>query len=62
MVLTYVDRHGSTTRREAADLCQTPSDRASRLLRRLRDEGKLELVGRKRAAHYVKPEVSGPSS
>ncbi|MCY4621238.1 MAG: putative DNA binding domain-containing protein [bacterium] len=55
MVLTFVDRHGSISRREAADLCRIPSERASRLLRRLRDEGALELVGRKRAARYVRP-------
>ena len=55
MVLTFVDQHGSIARREAADLCQIASERASRLLRRLRDEGKLDLVGKKRAAHYVKP-------
>lgn len=55
MVLTFVDRHGSITRREAADLCQIAPEPASRLLRRLRDEGKLELVGERRTAHYVKP-------
>lgn len=55
MVLTFVDRHGSITRREAADLCRIPPERASRLLRRLRDKGALELVGRKRAARYVRP-------
>ena len=62
MVLTFVDRHGSIARREAADLCQITSERASRLLRRLRDEGKLELIGKKRAAHYVKTKASGSLS
>jgi ATP-dependent DNA helicase RecG len=55
MVLTFVDRHSSITRREAAELCQLDSERASRLLRRLRDEGKLELIGEKRSSRYVKP-------
>ena len=55
MVLTFVDRHDSITRREAADLCRITSEQASRLLRRLRDEGKLILVGEKRAARYLKP-------
>ena len=60
MVLTFVDRHGSIARREAADLCRIDSERASRLLRRLRDEGKLRLIGHKRSARYVKPEKSDP--
>ena len=55
MVLTFVDKHDSITRREAADLCRITSEQASRLLRRLRDEGKLTLVGEKRAARYLKP-------
>lgn len=54
MVLTFVDRHRSITRREATELCQIDSGRASRLLRRLRDEGKLDMRGVKRAAYYVK--------
>ena len=55
MVLTFVDRHESITRREAADLCRITSEQASRLLRRLRDEGKLTLIGEKRAARYLNP-------
>lgn len=55
MVLTFVDRHGSITRREATDLCQIESGQASRLLRRLRDEGKLKMIGEKRTARYVHP-------
>lgn len=55
MVLTYVDRHDSITRREAAELCQLDSGQASRLLRRLRDQGKLALDGARRSARYVKP-------
>lgn len=53
MVLTFVDRNGSITRREATELCQIDSERASRLLRRLRDEGSLEMHGVKRSAYYV---------
>ena len=62
MVLTFVDHHGSITRREAAGLCRIPPDRASRLLRRLRDEGALELVGTRRAARYVRPSPARPDS
>ena len=53
MVLTFVDRNGSITRREATELCRIDSERASRLLRRLRDEGRLEMHGVKRSAYYV---------
>ena len=53
MVLTFVDRNGSITRRQATELCQIDSPRASRLLRRLRNEGTLEMHGVKRAAYYV---------
>lgn len=58
MVSTFVERHGSITRREAADLCQITSEQASRLLRRMRDDGKLTLIGEKRAARYVKPDTA----
>lgn len=55
MVLTFVGRHGSITRREASELCQIDSERASRLLRHLRDEGKLDMLGEKRSSRYVNP-------
>ncbi|WP_419842068.1 ATP-binding protein [Candidatus Poriferisodalis sp.] len=55
MVLTFVTQHGTITRREASELCQVDSERASRLLRRLRDEGKLDMQGEKRSARYMKP-------
>ena len=55
MVLTFVKRHGLITRREASELCQIDSERASRLLRRLRDEGKLDMQGEKRSSRYVNP-------
>ena len=58
VVLSFVDHHGSITRGEAADLCRISPDQASRLLRRLRDEGALELVGTKRASHYVRPRTA----
>ena len=55
MVMTFVDRHNEISRSEAAELCQLGSDQASRLLRRLRNEGKLVLVGERRGAKYKKP-------
>jgi len=53
MILTFVARHGGITRGEAAALCHIAPEQASRLLRRLRDEGKLELIGERRTARYV---------
>lgn len=55
MVLAFVASHGRITRREAADLCQLNSEQASRLLLRLRDQGKLQMKGSRRSAHYVAP-------
>ncbi|MCC5952028.1 MAG: putative DNA binding domain-containing protein [Acidimicrobiia bacterium] len=55
MVLAYVASHGRITRREAAELCQLESEQASRLLKRLRAEGKLWMEGERRAAYYVAP-------
>ncbi len=56
MVMTFVDRHGSINRTQVSELCQLGSEQASRLLRRLRDDGKLILTGERRAAHYLKAE------
>jgi len=53
MVLAYVASHGRITRREAAELCQLESEQASRLLTRLRAEGKLRMEGARRTAYYV---------
>lgn len=61
MVMTFVKGHGAITRREAAELCQIDALAAGRLLRRLRDEGQLVLVGMRRTARYVLPEDDSPS-
>jgi ATP-dependent DNA helicase RecG len=55
MVMQYVDAYGQITRTQAAELCQLGSDQASRLLRRLALEGKLERRGERRGAVYAKP-------
>jgi len=55
MVLQYVDAHGQISRSQAADLCALGSEQASRLLRRLAREGKLEARGERRGTIYVKP-------
>jgi ATP-dependent DNA helicase RecG len=55
MVLQYVDAHGQITRAQAAELCSLTPDQASRLLRRLAKEGKLQLRGERRGSEYVIP-------
>ncbi len=58
MVLTFVERYGSITRRDVTELCQIDPAGASRLLRRMRDEGTLELKGARRGSRYVEPAAS----
>lgn len=55
MILSFVKAHGEITRRQTADLCQLSPDQAGRLLRRLRQEGRLKLIGDRRTARYVLP-------
>ncbi|XVU24875.1 ATP-binding protein [Actinoplanes sp. CA-054009] len=57
MVLQYVDAHGRITRSQVADLCSLSLDQASRLLRRLVREEKLETQGTLKGTAYVKPAV-----
>lgn len=54
MVLQYVGAHGRITRREAVELCNLGEDQASRLLRRLTEEGKLDQRRRGRGTFYIK--------
>ena len=51
MVMTFVDRHSEISR-GAVPARARPGQR---LLRRLRNEGKLVLVGERRGAKYKKP-------
>lgn len=55
MVLAYVDRWGSITRRKAAELCRLSPQQARLTLRRLVEAGELELRGERRGSHYVRP-------
>lgn len=48
MILQYASAHGRITRREVADLCQVDGNRASYLLRRMTQEGKLVKSGEQR--------------
>lgn len=55
MVLDYVAAYQTISRAQAAELCQISPPAARALLKRLTDEGKLELRGQRRGAHYVLP-------
>ncbi len=52
MIRTFVEQHGSISRREAAELCQIALIQAGRVLRKLRDEGELVMRGERRGARY----------
>jgi len=52
MVLQYVRAHGRITRREAAELCQISPFQATRLLRKLVEDGKLVAHGRRKGTWY----------
>ena len=55
MVLRWVGEYGSITRGDAANLCMITGQQATALLQRLRDAGRLEMVGERRTARYVLP-------
>ena len=54
-VLDFVELHASISRSDAAELFDIPPDRASRLLRDMRNDGLLEMIGTRRGAHYIPP-------
>lgn len=52
MVLTYIEKHGRIKRAEAMDLCRITRDQSYRLLKRLKESGKIVQVGQKKGAFY----------
>lgn len=55
MILDYIGAYGSISRSQAAQLCQTTPPQARTTLRRLVNDGRLELAGERRGARYVLP-------
>ncbi len=55
MILDYVQAFGRITRSQASEVCQVTPLQARATLKRLVDQGRLQLVGERRAAHYVLP-------
>ena len=54
MVLTYIDKHGSIKRADAADLCRISPFQATRLLKRLTESGKIISKGKGKGTVYVR--------
>ncbi len=59
LVLNYVADHGQITRADVIDLCRLTKDQASRLLYKLRDQGRLIQRGQLRGAIYTLPDQNG---
>ncbi len=52
MVLSYIDKHESIKRAEAAELCRLSLPQAYHLLKRLEKQGKINQTGKMRYAVY----------
>lgn len=52
MVLNYIDNHGSIKRADVADLCHISLFQATRLLKRLKENGMLAPVGQGKGTRY----------
>jgi ATP-dependent DNA helicase RecG len=57
MVLSHVRHHGQIRRSEVIDLCHLTDDQAAKLLKRLKDEGRLVKSGERRWAFYTLNEL-----
>ncbi len=54
MVLNYIEKHGNIKRADAADLCHISLFQASRLLKRLADNGFVDQVGQGKGTRYAR--------
>lgn len=55
LVINYVAQYGQIKRADVIDLCRLSKDQASKLLYKLRDEGRLLQQGQRRGTLYVLP-------
>jgi predicted HTH transcriptional regulator len=60
-IRNYIAEWGSISRREVVTMLDLNTDQASRLLRAMRDEGQLEMVGTHRATRYILPDQAPDS-
>lgn len=61
MVLAFVDGHGRITRGQTAELCALAPEQATRLLRRLVEQGQLVRHGQRKSSYYQRPDGSDPA-
>ncbi|WP_419637468.1 DNA glycosylase AlkZ-like family protein, partial [Thiolapillus sp.] len=54
MVLSYIDKHGSVKRADVVELCHLNPPQAYRLLKRLKEQGKISQSGERRYAVYTR--------
>jgi ATP-dependent DNA helicase RecG len=54
MVLSFIDKHGSVKRGDVADLCHLSPPQAYRLLKRLKEQGRILQMGERRHAVYTR--------
>lgn len=54
MALRYIDKYGSIRRTELAELCHLNPSQASRLLNKLKEEGKIRQEGKTRNVFYTR--------
>lgn len=57
MVLSYIRQHGQIRRSEVIDLCRLTENQAAKLLKRLKDDGRLLQSGERRWAFYTLNEL-----
>jgi ATP-dependent DNA helicase RecG len=55
MVFKFLRTHGRITRKDVVELCRITDDQATYILRKLCEDGRLELVGKGRGAFYRAP-------
>ncbi|MCJ7807403.1 MAG: winged helix-turn-helix domain-containing protein, partial [Dehalococcoidia bacterium] len=54
MVFSYIDKHGSIKRADVAELCHLSLPQAYHLLKRLKEQGKIQQKGERRYAVYTR--------
>lgn len=52
MVLSYIEKHGRIKRAEVMELCRITKDQAYKLLRLLKEQGKIKQMGERKGATY----------
>ncbi len=56
MIIGFVKNYGQVTRRDVVSLCKVSPDQATRLLKKLVDDGQLRMVGERKSSVYRQTE------